>query len=52
MYVVVGVKANPKAYLDALMPRDQVFEEEEERTSRKKRKAAQEEAEQQVWEYV
>ncbi|KAK3881077.1 hypothetical protein Pcinc_014473 [Petrolisthes cinctipes] len=46
-FMLVGVKPNPKAYLDALMPRDQVFEEEEERTRRKKRKAAQEEADQQ-----
>ncbi|XP_045626207.1 transcription initiation factor TFIID subunit 8 [Procambarus clarkii] len=37
-FMLVGVTPNPKAYLDALMPRDQVFEEEEERTRTKKRR--------------
>lgn len=42
---VVGVDPNPKCYLDALMPRDQVFEEEEDRTWTKKRKTSQDDGE-------
>ncbi|XP_063888355.1 transcription initiation factor TFIID subunit 8-like [Scylla paramamosain] len=42
-YLLVSVEPNPKAYLDALMPRDQVFEEEEEHHTKKKRRIATEE---------
>ncbi|KAG7166279.1 transcription initiation factor TFIID subunit 8-like [Homarus americanus] len=42
-FMLVGVTPNSKSYLDALMPRDQVFEEEEERTRTKKRRMVHEE---------
>ena len=35
---MVAVETNPKPYIDALMPRDQVFEEEEYNTHVRKRK--------------
>ncbi|XP_047483545.1 transcription initiation factor TFIID subunit 8-like [Penaeus chinensis] len=44
-FMLVGVDPNPKYYLDALMPRDQVFEEEEDRTWTKKRKTSQDDGE-------
>ncbi|XP_071517581.1 transcription initiation factor TFIID subunit 8 [Panulirus ornatus] len=42
-FMLVGVTPNPKSYLDALMPRDQVFEEEEEGTRTRKRRTVHEE---------
>lgn len=44
-FLLVKVDPNPKPYLDALMPRDQVFEEEEERTRKKKRRIINEDGE-------
>lgn len=44
-FLLVAVAPNSKAYLDALMPRDQVFEEEEERARKKKRRPVPEESE-------
>ncbi|KAK7065152.1 transcription initiation factor TFIID subunit 8 [Halocaridina rubra] len=42
-FLLVRVEANPKPYLDGLMPRDQVFEEEEERTRRRRKRIQHEE---------
>ncbi|XP_068211145.1 transcription initiation factor TFIID subunit 8 isoform X1 [Palaemon carinicauda] len=44
-FLLVKIEPNSKAYLDALMPRDQVFEEEEENTRRKRRKVMNEDGE-------
>ncbi|KAG0700303.1 Transcription initiation factor TFIID subunit 8 [Chionoecetes opilio] len=44
-FLLVSVAPHPKSYLDALMPRDQVFEEEEERKTKKKRRIVNEEGE-------
>lgn len=44
-YLLVGVKKNSKPYIDALMPRDQVFEEEEEATRDRERKRRKQQAE-------